>query len=921
MADILCPHCGKTNPDFLDNCQFCQNPLRPDSTLRIGDKPTKKNTGELEPVLPEWLKDVRQQARDLAEEDAAQEAARPKPGKDEPPDLLAGLAFQSENAEEEDVPDWLSSLTSTTKKEKSIPPTTSAAETDFFAQFNQSTAPQPEPVQPSQEPNERDELSDWFSKAAEEPAETLSQEPDFSQIDSGWEATTENAQVPQPSAPKEEEDLSWLRNLEDEARKTGELSKPKQDDDWLTEFRTSSSPASTAEPEDLSWLNNLGALPSSETSAQEPPSEKEDLSWLNDLGALPPTDEPASPAGARENLSWLNNLENFPQEEPPAQPVKPKEDLSWLDNLAGTHASEPPPAQPEEDLSWLNTLGEAEPSLPSSAPSASEELSWLNELKEPSEPLSSTPFTDLPLEKEQAKPAGDQPGIPHVSPFTSLGTSELNPEEDTSIPDWLKNATEAPSMPVNANQLDQFRGEFIPAGPDEPFSWKNFVPEAKIDEEETPRSEGPSFDPSLTAPLTDSSTLSNQEVDSLFSVDMPDWLSQPEPQAPETPQEEIGVHAEGGEALAPADLPSWVQAMRPVEAVISETASAQDQPAEREGPLRGLRGVLPVAAIGSARRPQPIPLKLQATAEQQANASILEQILASETSPRALASAPAFASQRMLRWVIAALVFLVLGAVVAARTQIMPISPILSADVEAAAQTLEFVPDNSNVLVVLDYEPSLAGEMEAAGSPLMNHLASLRHPRISFVTTSTNGLGLAERLMRNTDLNNPSGLAYREGENYFNLGYLPGGEAGILGFIQSPQSMLPAAAAGGFSQYSAVIMLTDHADSARTWIEQLQLWKQADPTIANQPLLVISSAQSGPMLQPYVSSRQVNGMVIGLADAARYEQKNNPVAGMARSYWDAFGAGILLAVVLIVLGSLWSLFAGLRARSAQTREA
>ncbi len=85
-------------------------------------------------------------------------------------------------------------------------------------------------------------------------------------------------------------------------------------------------------------------------------------------------------------------------------------------------------------------------------------------------------------------------------------------------------------------------------------------------------------------------------------------------------------------------------------------------------------------------------------------------------------------------------------------------------------------------------------------------------------------------------------------------------------------------------------MLTDHADSARVWIEQLQTLKQADRTLANQPLLVVSSAQAGPMLQPYVSSQQINGLVNGLADAARYEQKNNVPPGLARSYWDAFGA-------------------------------
>src|SRR6266496_6645908 len=109
--------------------------------------------------------------------------------------------------------------------------------------------------------------------------------------------------------------------------------------------------------------------------------------------------------------------------------------------------------------------------------------------------------------------------------------------------------------------------------------------------------------------------------------------------------------------------------MRPVEAVLSETAAAGDQPTEREGPLAGFRGVIPAVPIGSARRPQPIPLKLQLSDDQQASAEILEQVLASETSPRALASAPTFASQRMLRIAIAVVLWLALSAVILLRTQ------------------------------------------------------------------------------------------------------------------------------------------------------------------------------------------------------------------------------------------------------------
>src|SRR5512136_3365028 len=98
MAELRCPKCGRKNPDVMDVCQFCQTLLKPDSVLHIGQTPTKKETGELEAVLPDWLKDVRQQARASAEDDAAQAAAQPKVEKNETPDFLAGLASQSGSA-------------------------------------------------------------------------------------------------------------------------------------------------------------------------------------------------------------------------------------------------------------------------------------------------------------------------------------------------------------------------------------------------------------------------------------------------------------------------------------------------------------------------------------------------------------------------------------------------------------------------------------------------------------------------------------------------------------------------------------------------------------------------------------------------------------------------------------------------------
>jgi hypothetical protein len=96
--------------------------------------------------------------------------------------------------------------------------------------------------------------------------------------------------------------------------------------------------------------------------------------------------------------------------------------------------------------------------------------------------------------------------------------------------------------------------------------------------------------------------------------------------------------------------------------------------------------------------------------------------------------------------------------------------------------------------------------------------------------------------------------------------------------------------------------------------------RQVDPALSSQPLIVIASAQAGPLLQPYLSSGQITGMVSGLAEAARYEFMNGTRPGIARSYWDAFGIGLMMSIALIVFGSLWSLFTGMRARRAEAEQ-
>jgi hypothetical protein len=1028
MADIRCSQCGKDNPDFLDVCQFCQSPLKPESSLHIGEKPTKKHTGELEGVLPDWLKNARQQARDSAEEDAANAASQPKPKKEEPVDLLAGL-FQPDSSEEEDVPDWLSSINQDTKGKPAVP-AKPEPEPDFFAQFNKPddagaksetfSTPQRESSQPLQDSGERDELSAWFSRASEQSSEPFDSGQDTSLSHSDWgvssQAPLHAGEPPTEGAP---EDLSWLHNLENISKQTDELKAPKPAADWEREFNA---PSQSSDQDDLSWLNNLGApsateqastppaqpsqsqddlswldqlggtpleqsskqavqptedlswldafkpAPSPSQAVTEPPpsSKKEDLSWLNDLGAVPEEPSAAEPSRPQEDLSWLNALgesasfqqpaptqpssqegtswlDNFgatPLEQAPAQPEKPQEDLSWL-NAFGADAGQKPstPAASSGDLDWLNNLGSPSSQEPASPESSMPpDLGWLNNLQgsEP-ETSSAAPFAE-PSEQENVE------DLTHVSPFMARKTAPLENETDDSMPDWLKSATEGPSMPMGASALEQFREDYkVPTGPTDTFSWKSFTQDVKPAQEQSPFSD---FFPAHTVPKaaslredaaepvtgdpspfpsgSSSSVPSAEDVNSLFAIDMPDWLTQEEPAKQEDTAQPVGINAEGGEALSPADLPSWVQAMRPMDAVIVDAVpSLDDQPTEREGPLAGFRGLIPVLPVGSARRPKSISLKLQASDEQQASAAIFEQLLAGETSPRPLASTAVYTSQRTLRWAISALLLAVLGFVIAVRPQIFPPTATLAAGSSDVVNRLQGIPESADVLVVLDYDPAMAGELESVSGPLLDRLVMLRHPRFSFVSTSPNGPALVERLMLNTNIrqsSNSDNLNYTSGQDYFNLGFLPGAESGVLNFIQSPKTAFSSATVDGFSGYSAVLVLTDNANSARTWIEQIQAEKEQDPALTLQPLVVAASAQAAPMLQPYFSSQQIHGLIAGIADASRFEFQNGSRPGIAISYLNAFGAGLALALVLITLGSLWSLVAGIRARRTEVPE-
>jgi hypothetical protein len=772
------------NPPEQNVCSFCHQSLRvPEETnsIRPGEAPTKKTTAELEPILPAWLRDARENARradaEKIAEDAKVEAEHPTPKKEAPPDLLAGLASAARDDQDDEIPEWMRGA---------APVSTTPIKSDKKEQ----TFPR------------RQELH--WEEDAEDPL--------------GGLATT-----PVPSAPESGDALlPWLRDAEKEpAEASDEVAS------WLA--------GQESAPADAPPVSPFAA------GTVKPPATGELTDWLDKARAeieTPPAVESSDSLG-----DWLSNL---PRDSAPSAPDEGAETF-------------------HEDIDlpdWMKRTGD----LPAASKQETDE-------------------TSLPDWMSPAQPsAASQPEM--GEPF---------------LPDWMKPTVE-PSLPPAE------KAEAAPA-----LDWMDAFRAQESSAESEARLEQPAPEvPRAPAFVPSQESVDNNQADELFSMDMPDWLSDI---APTEQKSEPGVlQGEANESIAPAELPSWVQAMRPVETALPDAQSAlplPEGPMENQGPLAGLRGVLPLTGLIQPGKPKAHAIRLQVSEAQQADASLLEQMLAAETQAEPLRGGGTLVSQRVLRWVISALLLLLVSFFLATKSQSVPLPGALPAESNLILPVLDALPEDAPVLMIFDYEPALAGELEAAAAPFVDRVLGLRHPRVTILSTSPTGAALAERFFTRTQTRHN----YQSGQNYINLGYLPGGMTGILSFAVNPRAAMPsdvwtltpAQDVNRFSDYAAVILLTDQAETARTWVEQTASYR------AGRPLLVASSAQAAPMIQPYLLSGQVNGLVSGLHGGAAFESANG-TGGLARGYWDAYNYATLFVALTILVGGLWNWVAGVRAR-------
>jgi hypothetical protein len=872
---------------------------------RIGaesDQPSS-DTGE---SVPDWLSEMGKSSVDM----------EPPGG----PDRLSQEAEESPDAQEKELPDWLAGEGS------GVP--------DWLAESQEAKPETSSAPQPPKEDGSK--LPDWLAGEGELP-DWLSQPSDVSSAP---------ASAPQALEEGEPELPDWLAQV-------GPAGSPESPAEGRGEARTAQAPGEEGEVELPDWLaredqelpdwlaSTTAETPASTSAAQpEQGIEPELPDWLTqaseegpaaisaeDYGAIHATQAPGGEEEA-ELPDWLAQ----PVDEMRAAPAEPQgigegepELPDWLTQAeAGipgegpfvSHEAPAPGGAGEPELpDWLAQGAAEMPGASSeiqpSEPGAAELPDWLaGEDKGLPDWLASEDLSEWTSEE---KMAGAGMGLQAANGEQAMPAAEG--EYEFEFPEWMETGPKEEPLQEQVADLAE-TSQFTDTGSDqdemqlgEDLTW---LEELEYAFPEMPTAAEVSTDRNKVIGKEDQG-----ELESSYGEPLPDWLTEAGEVSEEEVLEATAPQAEGEEPdITPAKLPSWLEAMRPVGIAGVEDELAKEiaeKPVEGAGPLAGLRGVLPAEPdVSQSIKPPVYTVKLQVTDLQKTQAELLSRLIQQEGEEAPIPGRPVITTQHVLRLVIAAL--LILSILLPITTGLPQMAaPEIVPEVNETSLLIGGLPAAAPVLLAIDYEPGLSGEMDAIASPILDHLM-IKGAFLALVSTTPTGAMQAENLI--AQVNRRGGHQYVDSSQYVNLGFIPGGTLGLLALAEAPRKVLPVDMngnptwnnpqlpalqnIGSLSDFAMLIVATENPDTARAWIEQVQ------PRLAGKPMILLLSAQAEPMVRPYYEAapRQVQGLVSGLAASASYETLLGGRRGSASQYWSAFSIGMLVAGLLIVSGGL-----------------
>lgn len=655
------------------------------------------------------------------------------------------------------------------------------------------------------------------------------------------------------------------------------------------------------------------------------PHDPLDQSPLQAEPILPEKSAPETPASQPDDSipDWLASIREKKEqdfnEEAPSEPIPgaepEKPDLNtWLAQLRGGTLEDVPreyeqPAQAEQSAEsgeatpdWLSNIrSKINEENPEPQPTESPEhgLDWLSKLRKQTEELSP------PGEAVTPSASVEQEGSTEVSPFASL-LSESEPST-SGLPENVPGAgdtSDLHNLYVKSQEETDLGEVNIPNGIDLTQGDELPPPQAMYDEEETP-------------------------TEKITTRGLPDWLSSfmgvgEDGKLPESALSEGTEEREPSmTGIEPGAIPSWVNAMRPVEPAAPPPDIAAlkntDRRFEESGPLAGIRGILPGQDIAISYGK---PAAKSSREASQANVSLFEKTIQMETEEPKVPVYKRSKTSNVVRWILAVILLLVVVLVQAGGGAPDLLPKNIPVETMSLFRSVSALPQGSNILLVLDYESAYSGEIETAAiAPLS--LMMLKQSNLYTVSTSSANLFLADKLLNAVKTIHPAGTeAYLSKEKYQVLGYLPGGQSGMQGLLHDFKTSLPVGlnlkrtaemtgltGVTSLNDFSAIMILTDNPDTARTWVEQIK------PQLTKPAIWMAVTSQAVVLVRPYIRSGQIDGLISGVYGAASFEQIIQQ-PGAAAQIWNGYYTTLLLATILIIAGGFVNFigFSILRAR-------
>lgn len=450
--------------------------------------------------------------------------------------------------------------------------------------------------------------------------------------------------------------------------------------------------------------------------------------------------------------------------------------------------------------------------------------------------------------------------------------------------------------------VEGVKGEDTVAEPDDRGESESLEEFADVSEAEPEEAMPPWLEKLRELPSEEAA--SEEEATRLAPGELPDWLEVP-------PEFEEVLSAAGRaveeEGVPRAEIPSWLEALRPAEEEGVAEPGELGGPPERTGLLKGIRGTLgiePILAIPPRAASLPA---FSAPPHAYEHAEVFDKVVREPARPSAEVVRPRSLETLVastMRWIIylivatAVVVPILLGSNWAEAN--MPVT----ASTIAMYDAIEDLPADSVVLVSHDYDPGVAGEMIPQAKAVVGHLMR-RQVRLINVSLTPEGARLSREVVDEV----AEAHGYEYGDDYLSLGYVVGVEAGLRSIVEGFGGPGGTDFVDRIEDVALVVEFAGAPEYVRLWLEQVQ-------APYGVPMVAGVSATADPFARPYYRNQaqhQLLGLMTGLVGAAEYERRaGHP--GLALASMDSQSMAHIAIVLLVLVGNLAYLGGRLRGK-------